>query len=610
MSSPCGTVTASAVVTVGNLPHAGTVTGVAALCSGSTAILASNGTGGGTWSSNNTAAATVNSVTGEVTGVAPGSATISYTVSSTCGSSASSANITISALPNAGLIAGSSTVCAGSVTTFSSNGAAGGTWSSNNNLVASVNATTGVVTAVAAGTATITYTVGNTCGTATATANITVNALPVSGTVSGATTVCVNATTGFTSTGNGGGTWSSSNIAAATVNSVTGVVKGIAAGSATISYTVSGSCGTSVSSANITVNPLPDAGTVSGTSVCVGATTTFTSNGDVAGTWSSDNTSIATVDATSGVVNGVSAGSTIISYKVVNGCGTAIATHVITVNPLANAGTISGSATVCVGATTTYHSSGLAGGTWSSQATAVATVDPATGLITGVTPGTATITYTVTTPCGTATATSNITVIILPNAGTVSGATTVCAGSTTAYTTDGLPGGTWSSVTPSIATVDPSTGVVTGVAAGNATITYTFTNGCGTASATKMITVNPLANAGTISGSSTVCLGANATFTTNGLSGGVWSINNSSVASISATGVVTGLSAGNAIITYTSTTPCGTASATANVAVIVLPDAGTVSGASTVCVGATTPYTSNGLYRRLLVQLNTIGSYR
>ena len=595
VSAPCGTVIASAVVTIADLPHAGTVTGVAALCSGYTAIFTSNGTGGGTWSSNNPAAATVNAVTGEVTGVAPGSASITYTVSSTCGSSASSANITISALPNAGVISGAGTVCAGSVTNLTSSGTTGGTWSSNNNLVASVNASTGVVTAIAAGSATITYTVANTCGTASATADVSVNALPVSGIVNGAASICANATTGFTSNGNGGGTWTSSNTAAATVNSVTGVVKGIAAGSATIKYTVSGSCGTSVSSANITVNPLPDAGIVSGTPVCVGATTTFTSNGDVAGTWISDNTAIATVDGTTGLVTGISAGSTIISYKVVNGCGTAIATHIITVNPLANAGTINGAATLCVGATTTYHSNGLSGGTWTSGTPGIATIDAATGLITGVSPGTSTITYTVTTPCGTATTHSDITVIILPNAGSVSGAATVCAGSTTTYASDGLAGGTWSSQTPTVASVDAATGVITGVAAGNATITYTFTNECGTASASKMITVNPLANAGTISGVSTVCLGANATFTSNGLSGGTWSVSNSTVASITASGVVTGLSAGNAVITYTSITACGTSSATANVTVTVLPDAGTVSGAATVCAGSTTTYSSSGL---------------
>ena len=203
---------------------------------------------------------------------------------------------------------------------------------------------------------------------ATASAGTTINALPISGTVSGAAILCVASNTSFTSTGDGGGSWSSNNTAAATVNSVTGLVTGVAAGSATISYTVSGTCGSSVSSANITINPLPNPGIVSGSlTVCAGSTTPYTSTGTIGGGWSSGNSGIATVNSITGVVTGVTAGSTTINYTVTNSCGTATATQVITVNPLANAGIVSGSATLCVGSTTTYTSDGLSGGTWSSN---------------------------------------------------------------------------------------------------------------------------------------------------------------------------------------------------------------------------------------------------
>lgn len=598
VASVCGVASQSMVVTVGSLPDAGTVTGTASLCSGSTAIFTSNGTGGGSWSSNNPATATVNATTGVVTGVAAGSATITYTVSSTCGSSASSANINISAVPFAGAISGSSAICAGSVTTLTSNGTGGGSWSSNNNLVAIVHATTGVVTGVSAGSATIRYTVTNTCGIDEASANIVVNALPNAGVVSGAAALCSGVTTAFTSTGTGGGTWSSNNPAAATVDPVTGAVTGVAAGSATISYTVSaGACGSSTGSANITINPSPNPGMVSGSStVCAGSSTAYTTNGMINGTWSSNNTAVASVDPGTGIVTGVSAGSTTITYSVTNGCGTAGATQVITVIPLADAGVVNGNATVCVGSTTAYTSNGLSGGTWSSSDLSVATINATTGLITGVVPGSATITYTVTTSCGTASASRNITVVILPDAGTVSGAATVCAGSTTSYTSSGLIGGTWSSVTPSVATVDAATGVVTGVSAGNATITYTFTNGCGTNSATKMITVNALPDAGTVTGAGTVCIGGQATFTNDGLSGGMWTSSNPSAASVDpTTGVVTGLAAGTTTIKYTSNTNCGSASASAELIVVPNPDAGAVVGSLTVCVNATTPYTSTGM---------------
>ena len=66
----------------------------------------------------------------------------------------------------------------------------------------------------------------------------------------------------------------------------------------------------------VDVTAAPKAGTLSGTQdVCVGSTTSFSSNGDVGGTWSSDNVSVATVNA-SGVVTGVAEGSTMIRYTV------------------------------------------------------------------------------------------------------------------------------------------------------------------------------------------------------------------------------------------------------------------------------------------------------
>jgi len=63
----------------------------------------------------------------------------------------------------------------------------------------------------------------------------------------------------------------------------------------------------------------------------------------------------------------------------------------------------------------------------------------------------------------------------------------ICVTGTTTYT-DATPGGTWSSSNTSVATVDPSTGVVTGAGAGTATISYVLlATGC---AATKTIYVS------------------------------------------------------------------------------------------------------------------------
>ena len=60
-----------------------------------------------------------------------------------------------------------------------------------------------------------------------------------------------------------------------------------------------------------------------------------------------------------------------------------------------------------------------------------------------------------------------------PSAGTLSGTTTIAPEGTTTISSDGTTGGIWESDDTAVATVDASTGVVTGGIAGSATITYT-----------------------------------------------------------------------------------------------------------------------------------------
>ena len=79
-------------------------------------------------------------------------------------------------------------------------------------------------------------------------------------------------------------------------------------------------------------------------------------------------------------------------------------TVTVTVNPTASITSVTGTSPLAVSATTTYTANSvvLGGGTgaWSSSNTAIATVDSATGLVTGVAPGTCNIIYTVTGGCG------------------------------------------------------------------------------------------------------------------------------------------------------------------------------------------------------------------
>jgi len=234
---------------------------------------------------------------------------------------------------------------------------------------------------VLAGTSTFTYILpGAGC---TANVVVTVNPLPVA--ITGASSVCVSSTTTLNDVTTGG-RWTSTNVSVATVGT-TAIVTGLTPGTTTINYTLlTTGCGISEV---ITVNPNPSSPR-GNAPVCAGSTITLFEVGG--GTWASSNTGIATVGSSSGVVGGVSFGNPIITYTLPTGCFTSLTA---TINPLPVA--ITGSGTVGIGSTITLADA-VTGGTWSSSATGVATVNTSTGAVRGLSTGSATITYAM--PCG------------------------------------------------------------------------------------------------------------------------------------------------------------------------------------------------------------------
>ncbi len=145
---------------------------------------------------------------------------------------------------------------------------------------------------------------------------------------------------------------------------------------------------------------------------------------------------------------------------------------------------------VCVGSTLVLGDA-FPGGVWSSSDNAIATVDAATGVVTGVSAGAVTISYTVTNSCGATTVTIGITVDAPLSVAAISGPSSVAVGSTITLT-DATAAGTWSSSDVLVATVDAVSGDVTGVSTGLATITYTVTNSCGSVFVTYDVQVTGL----------------------------------------------------------------------------------------------------------------------
>lgn len=317
-------------------------------------------------------------------------------------------------------------------------------------------------------------------------------------------------------------TWASSAPSVATVDG-NGIVTSVAQGSATITATSEGK----TASAAITVTPPPAIPVASvavaptSSSLTVGGTTTLTAiTYDASGNpltgrgivWASSAPAVATV-STSGVVTAKSAGSATITATSEGKTGSATVTVASPAPVPVNSVTVApSSSTVVTGSTVTltavtYDAQGntLTGRqiVWASTANGVATVN-GSGTVTAVASGTATITATSEGKTGSATITVTApapvpvaTVDVSPSTATINvGTTTTLSAITKDAQGNVLTGRVvdWSSSNQSVATVSTS-GAVTAVALGTATITASSEGRNGTATITVTApppTVGPL----------------------------------------------------------------------------------------------------------------------
>jgi len=432
--------------------------------------------------------------------------------------------------------------------------------------------TSPVLTGLTPGPVVHTITVKDTVTGCTSSITVTLDALPTAPIITGTLSACIGNTTQLSANGTPATTnaWTSSNTAVATIDS-TGLVTAVANGTSIITYTNSDGC---QNTATVIINALP---TITGTlTACVGSTTQLSGSASPAtiNPWTSSNTAVATISA-SGLVTAVASGTSTITYTNSNGCQI---TAIVTINDLP---TIGGTLSACVGNTTQLIGSVSPATTnaWTSSNTSVATIS-GSGLVTGVASGTSTITYTNSNGCQ---ITANVTINALP---TISGNLSICIGNTTQLTGNSIPlpaiTNAWTSSNTAVATISTS-GLVTAVAIGTSTITYTNSNGCQT---TAIVTINALP---TISGTLSVCVGSTTqlTGTFSPATINPWTSSNTAVATISTTGLVTGVSAGTTTITYTNSNGC---QITDTVTVKGLPTV-TVNNSS-VCAGQSATVTA------------------
>jgi hypothetical protein len=174
--------------------------------------------------------------------------------------------------------------------------------------------------------------------------------------------VCMGSTTKLTGSATAATTtpWFSATPTVASVSS-TGLVTSVSAGTSEITYTNNVGC---TITAIVTVNEIP---IISGTlMVCMGATTQLTGSGTAAviTPWVSATKSVATV-STEGLVTGVAAGSSIITYTNSGGCKKT-ATVTVSVVPAQPGAFTASTAAVIPGATSyTYTVPSVSGVTYS-----------------------------------------------------------------------------------------------------------------------------------------------------------------------------------------------------------------------------------------------------
>ena len=469
------------------------------------------------------------------------------------------------------------------------------TWTTSNASVATVT-NDGLVTAVSTGGAVITASAEG----KSESASISVSLVPVANVVivEEASDIVVGQNTQLTAEvrdASGGiltgrlVSWSSNRTSVATVSS-SGLVTGNAAGTATITATSEGKMGT----ATINVSPRPVSSVIVSPgqlSLIVGQTRQLTisitdDRGQILSgrpvSFSSNNSQIVSVSP-SGLLTGISAGMATITATSEGKTGTADVT--VTPVPVSMVEVTPSQSSIIVGhgVQLTATAKDVAGKplsgrsvNWRSGAPGLASVS-ASGMVTGLQPGTAVIIATIDGIAGSATVTVSPVPVASVTVTPASVALTIGQKQTLTATLRDVAGNTltgrglsWSTSDPAVATVGTD-GEVIGVGSGTATITATSEGQTGTATVT--VGLVPVASVVVAPPSATIDIGVTVQLSATTLDAGgnaltgravAWTSSDDAVATVSSGGVVSGISAGTATITATSEGQTGTSTITVN----------------------------------------------
>ena len=474
------------------------------------------------WTSSNPKVAQVSS-NGTITAVASGSAVIT---AKTANGKTASVNVLVKT-PTVKLSAISKTMYRGETTklTATSSNKKPVSWTSSDPTIASVDSN-GTIKTLKNGTVKISASANGGKATCTITVKEPIQISATTSSIYRGKTTTLKAIPAYSTTI----TWMSSNPLIATVSS-NGVVTGKKAGTVTITAKAFGK------SVAKTIKVVEPSLKVTGsTSLYRGKTTTLkaTTSYSTKVTWTSSKPSIATVSS-NGVVTSKKAGTVTITAKAF---GKSVTKTIKVVEPSLK---VTGSTSLYRGKTTTLKAttSYSTKVTWTSSKPSIATVS-SNGVVTSKKAGTVTITAKAFGKSVTKT------IKVVEPSLKVTGSTSLYRGKTTTLkaTTSYSTKVTWKSSKPSIATVS-SSGVVTGKKAGTV---YIYANAYGKSVKYKLTIKEPALKLN--KSSSSIYKGKTTTLkaTTSYRTKVTWKSSNSSIATVSSTGDVTGKKAGTAYI--------------------------------------------------------------
>jgi uncharacterized protein YjdB len=421
-------------------------------------------------------------------------------------------------------------------------------------------------------------------------------------------------------------TWSSANTQVATVNE-SGLASGVAVGSALITASLgSEETTTELTITDATLNSL--AITPANPSIANGLTKQFMATGtysdgtspDVTAsvTWSSANTQVATVNE-SGLASSVAIGSTLITASL--GSEETTTELTITDATLNSVAITPANPSIANGLTEQFTATGTysdgisvditASATWSSAETDVATVNDS-GLASALATGTSVVTATFV--AKSATSTLTVTDAVLSSIALTPVDPSIANGLTEQFTATGTYSDgtsidisasvTWSSADTSVATV-VSSGIASGIANGSSIITATS----GAISATSVLTVTDATLSSIAVTPANRSIPKNKTqqlkatgFFSDGTSTDItasadWSSANTSVATVNANGLASGVASGASDITATSGVTSGSTTLTITNATlssfVVSPATATTPS---VIKGMSTKFAATGTY--------------